>query len=170
VVGCVVPYSVQESAENQLPHALQAGVSSPDDKIALGTSKIYHNGFERYQYLAIPNYNILSLGCCKVLTVVQIPLSKIDGRFSIFTQGAIKHQPTNNFLAGVMDLWTVLLIVAFMAGIMGWTMTPFNSGILWFCTWRDGDDINWGMDVAFTMAVPFAWCFALFEICILYMK
>ncbi len=64
----------------------------------------------------------------------------------------------------------MLLIAAFMAGIMGWTMTPFTNGILWFCDWCDGKEVNWGLDAAFTIAVPFAWIFALFEICILYCK
>ncbi len=53
---------------------------------------------------------------------------------------------------------------------MGWTMTPFVNGILWYCDWREGADINWGLDTAFTIAVPFAWMFALFEIILLYCK
>jgi hypothetical protein len=69
-----------------------------------------------------------------------------------------------------MDFWTVILLFAFMAGIMGWTMTPFCNGILWFCDWREGNPINWGMDTAFTIAVPFAWMFAIFEIVLLYSK
>ena len=69
-----------------------------------------------------------------------------------------------------MDFWSIVLIFAFMAGIMGWTMTPFTSAILWFCDWRDGIDINWGMDTVFTVAVPFAWMFAIFEIILLYCK
>ncbi len=78
--------------------------------------------------------------------------------------------PYIEILAGVMDLWTCMMIVAFMAGIMGWTMTPFLNGVLWFCEWRDGAEVNWGMDAAFAIAVPFAWIFALFEILLLYCK
>jgi len=55
-----------------------------------------------------------------------------------------------------MDFWAVLLLIAFMAGIMGWTTTPFINGVLWFCDWKDGTDINWGLDTAFSVAVPFA--------------
>lgn len=69
-----------------------------------------------------------------------------------------------------MDLWTIMLLFAAMAGVMGWTMTPFCNGILWFCDWREGNQINWGMDTAFTIAVPFAWMFALFEIILLYAR
>jgi hypothetical protein len=69
-----------------------------------------------------------------------------------------------------MDFWSILLIVVFLAGIMGWTMVPFTSGVAWFCKWRDGDNINWGMDIAFTIAVPFAWVFSILEIYILYAK
>ena len=51
---------------------------------------------------------------------------------------------------------------------MGWTMTPFTNAVLWYCDWRDGTDINWGLDTAFSIAVPFAWMFAIFEIILLY--
>jgi hypothetical protein len=67
-----------------------------------------------------------------------------------------------------MDLWVVILSTAFMAGIMGWTVTPFVNGVMWYCDWREGTPINWGLDAAFTIAVPFAWMFALFEIFLLY--
>lgn len=67
-----------------------------------------------------------------------------------------------------MDFWSVLLLVAFMAGIMGWTIVPFTSAVTWYCDWRDGNDINWGLDTAFTIAIPFAWMFAIFEIILLY--
>lgn len=69
-----------------------------------------------------------------------------------------------------MDFWCVLLAFAFMAGIMGWIMTPFVNGILWFCDWRDGNDVNWGLEAAFTFAGPCAWMFAIFEIIVLYSK
>ncbi len=69
-----------------------------------------------------------------------------------------------------MDLWAILILVAFMAGIMGWTMTPLMNGILWFCDWREGAPINWGLEAAFTYAVPFAWLFAIVEIILLYSK
>ena len=69
-----------------------------------------------------------------------------------------------------MDFWAILLIFAFMAGIMGWTMTPFVNAVLWYCDWRDGMDINWGLDTVFTIACPFAWFFAIFEIIVLYSK
>ncbi len=67
-----------------------------------------------------------------------------------------------------MDFWASILLFAFMAGIMGWTMTPFTNAVLWYCDWRDGTDINWGLDTAFSLAVPFAWMFAIFEIVLLY--
>lgn len=68
----------------------------------------------------------------------------------------------------VMDFWATLLLFAFMAGIMGWTMTPFINAVLWYCDWQDGTDINWGLDTAFSIAVPFAWMFSIFEIIMLY--
>ena len=67
-----------------------------------------------------------------------------------------------------MDVWTVLLLVALMTGIMGWFVTPFTSGIIYICMMCDGDPIDWGLEVAFSLAVPFAWVFAIMEIILLY--
>lgn len=100
------------------------------------------------------------------LSMGEFPLSK---RLAIYKLSPVVTPCMEN-LAGVMDLWTGLMIIAFMAGIMGWTMTPFLNGILWFCEWRDGGEINWGMDAAFAIAGPFAWIFAIFEIILLYSK
>ena len=66
-----------------------------------------------------------------------------------------------------MDFWTVMLLFAFMAGIMGWITTPFVNAILWYCDWRDGNDINWGLDTAFAVMLPFAWIFSIYEIILL---
>ena len=67
-----------------------------------------------------------------------------------------------------MDLWAILLTTAALCGILGWTTSLFTNGVYWFCEWREGRDINWGSDVAFTLFVPFAWLFAIFEITLLY--
>ena len=83
-----------------------------------------------------------------------------------------KGIPAEGYPAGksffIVDIWTVLFLTALMAGIMGWCITPFLNGVIWFCDWKDGNPINWGLETAFTLAVPFAWMFALFEIIILY--
>lgn len=68
-----------------------------------------------------------------------------------------------------MNFWMVLLTFIFMASIMGWTMAPlFMNGILWICEWREGNDLNWGREIAFSLYVPFCWMFALIEIMLLY--
>ena len=67
-----------------------------------------------------------------------------------------------------MDFWTIILLLAVMAGIMGWFMTPIVNGVLWYCDWKDGANIDWGLETAFSIAVPFAWMFAIIEIVILY--
>ncbi|MDZ4835835.1 MAG: hypothetical protein SGJ27_18815 [Candidatus Melainabacteria bacterium] len=67
-----------------------------------------------------------------------------------------------------MDMWSFVLMFALLSGIMGWCMTPVINGVLWFCDWRDGATIDWGLETAFAIAVPFAWMFALVEIIILY--
>ena len=70
----------------------------------------------------------------------------------------------------LMDFWTIALLFAFMAGIMGWITTPFVNAIMWYCDWRDGADVDWTKDTIMSMAVPFAWMFAIFEIVLLYCK
>lgn len=69
-----------------------------------------------------------------------------------------------------MDFWAFIMVLAVLAGIMGWCITPFTNAVLWYCDWRDGLDINFGLDMVFTVAVPFAWIFAILEITILYWK
>ncbi len=67
-----------------------------------------------------------------------------------------------------MDAWVAILLIALLAGVMGWCVTPVVNGILWFCDWREGTPIDWGLEVAFTIAVPFAWTFSLMEIFLIY--
>lgn len=69
-----------------------------------------------------------------------------------------------------MDFWSVMLIVAVMTGVLGWSTSLFTNAVYWYCDWRDGTEINWGSDVAYTLAVPCAWLFAIFEIVLLYCK
>ncbi len=67
-----------------------------------------------------------------------------------------------------MDIWSIILTAALLAGVWGWCMTPFVNGILWFCDWAEGVNLDWGLEVAFTIMVPFVWVFAIVEIMILY--
>ena len=67
-----------------------------------------------------------------------------------------------------MDLWATVLLVTVMTGLMGWCIVPFTTAVTWYCDWQEGNDINWGLDTAFTVAVPFAWLFSIFEILMLY--
>ncbi len=69
-----------------------------------------------------------------------------------------------------MDLWVVILLIALLAGIFGWGMTAFLNAIYWFCDWREGTPINWGLDVGLALAVPFAWTFSILEIMLLYIR
>ncbi len=95
--------------------------------------------------------------------VGEFPLLKAKSSTTLFYYRLLRALATKQ-----MDFWATLLLFAFMAGIMGWTMTPFINAILWYCDWQDGTDINWGLDTAFSVAVPFAWMFAIFEIILLY--
>jgi hypothetical protein len=61
-----------------------------------------------------------------------------------------------------------MLIIAGLTGILGWSTSLFTNIVWWYCEWREGNKIDWGGDVAWTIAVPFATLFALFEIILLY--
>jgi hypothetical protein len=63
-----------------------------------------------------------------------------------------------------MVFWQMIFIVAFLTGIMGWTVTPFFQGLYWFLEWKDGNHIDWGLDAALMMLVPGATIFATVEI------
>jgi len=67
-----------------------------------------------------------------------------------------------------MDFWSIILIFALMTGVLGWHTSVFTNAVYWFCEWTEGNDINFGGDVAWTVAIPFAWLFAIFEIILLY--
>jgi hypothetical protein len=69
-----------------------------------------------------------------------------------------------------MDFWSVCLIITFLTGIMGWSTSLFTNVVWWYCEWREGNEINFGSDVAWTFAVPFAWLFAIFEIILIFCK
>lgn len=69
-----------------------------------------------------------------------------------------------------MDLWAIILLFAFMVGIMGWGMNLFVNGVLWYCDWREGTEINWGLETFFTLAMPFTWLYTIFLIVVLYIR
>lgn len=67
-----------------------------------------------------------------------------------------------------LDLWAIVLIITFLTGVLGWSTSLFTNCVWWYCEWREGNDINFGSDVAYTFFVPGAWLFAIFEILLLY--
>jgi hypothetical protein len=68
----------------------------------------------------------------------------------------------------MIDFWTLLLIIALLTGVWGWHVSLFNNLVIWAMMWFEGEDINWGSDVAWTYAIPFVWVFAICEIILLY--
>lgn len=69
-----------------------------------------------------------------------------------------------------MDFWAIMLTVAFLTGVLGWSSSLFTNLVWWYCEWREGNDINWGSDAAWTVAIPFAYLFVLAEIAMLYCR
>ncbi|HEY9788050.1 MAG TPA: hypothetical protein V6D17_21860 [Candidatus Obscuribacterales bacterium] len=69
-----------------------------------------------------------------------------------------------------MDFWAIILVVAFMTGIMGWGMSVFTNAVYWYCEWREGNDINWGSEAFYSFAMPFAWLYSIFVIVVLYCR
>lgn len=70
----------------------------------------------------------------------------------------------------LMDLWVIILLIALLSGIFGWGVTVFVNAVYWFCEWREGNPINWGLDLGLAIGVPFAWTFSILEIMLLYMR
>lgn len=66
--------------------------------------------------------------------------------------------------------WNIILLLAFMTGIMGWLGAWFATGVLWLSDVREGQPMNWGWNIATTIAVPFTWIFSIVEIIIIYSK
>lgn len=70
-----------------------------------------------------------------------------------------------------MDFWAIVMVIATLTGVLGWGFNNvFVNVVWWYCEWRDGNDPAYVSDVAWTFVVPFAWLFAIFEICALYCK
>lgn len=87
----------------------------------------------------------------------------IEGKvWNVFHSLAIarKHKP--------VDIWTVIMIAALLTGVFGWCIIPLVHGVIWFCDWQEGSPINWGREVAFTIAAPFIWIFTIVEIIVVY--
>jgi hypothetical protein len=73
----------------------------------------------------------------------------------------------------VMDHLSLILIFIFVVGcgINGSViMSAFIQGILYFCDWREGADMNWSWEIFTFSAGSFAWIFAILEIVMLYSK
>ena len=66
--------------------------------------------------------------------------------------------------------WSVFLLLALMSGIMGWIGAWFVTVVLWLSDVREGEPVNWGWNVATTIAVPFTWIFSIMEIIIVYSR
>jgi hypothetical protein len=69
-----------------------------------------------------------------------------------------------------IDLITILLGFLCIFVFDGRLHSFFINFILWHGNWRDEIPINWGVEAALALAVPFAWIFALIEILILYAR
>lgn len=67
-----------------------------------------------------------------------------------------------------LDFWFIILLIGGLTGILGWSTGLFTNAVWWYCEWREGNHIDFGGDVAWTIAIPFAWLFAIFEIIMLY--
>lgn len=88
----------------------------------------------------------------------------------VFPFGSPRSLRTLETIDHPMDIWAIILLFAFMVGIMGWGMNLFVNGILWYCDWREGTEINWGMETFFTLAMPFTWLYTIFLIVVLYIR
>ena len=72
----------------------------------------------------------------------------------------------------LLDFWTIILLFVGMAGLMNWYMIPFTTAIFWFCDLRDGNTLDFGMEVLFMLFFggPLAWMYPIITIYLLYCK
>lgn len=69
-----------------------------------------------------------------------------------------------------MNIWHLILLFAFMTGIMGWFAIPFRSAVTWTVDYFDGVEHDWPWEVASALAMPLAYMFAILEIYLLFFK
>jgi hypothetical protein len=69
-----------------------------------------------------------------------------------------------------MELSQALLITSVLAGLLGWCILPFVRPFLWILDLREGQDVDFGRQVSLMLAVPAAWLYAVFTVCLLYCK
>ena len=69
-----------------------------------------------------------------------------------------------------MDMFAIVLLITAMTGVLGWSTGLFTNAVWWYCEWREGNEINWGSDVFYTLLIPFAFLFPIAEIIIIYSK
>lgn len=67
-----------------------------------------------------------------------------------------------------MDFWSIILIITAITGLLGFWRVPFWNGMLLFCDWKDGNDIDWGVEMFSMLVGPFAYLFAIFEIILIF--
>lgn len=69
-----------------------------------------------------------------------------------------------------MDLFWIILLITALTGVLGWSTSLFTNLVWWWCEWREGNEINWGSDVAYSFFVPLAFIFPIVEIILMYSK
>lgn len=68
-----------------------------------------------------------------------------------------------------MDIWFILLLVAFWIGMTGWPISGlFAAVVCWCVDLNEGLTINWGEAVVWLIAGPFFMLFAIMEIAIIF--
>lgn len=67
-----------------------------------------------------------------------------------------------------MDIWSTILLYAFLYGLFGWCAMPLTHFLGWYLNWYEGADVDWGWNVTLAIAVPFAWVFSITEIMLLF--
>jgi hypothetical protein len=67
-----------------------------------------------------------------------------------------------------LNFWSIIFLITLMSGVLGWFTSIFTNLVWWACEWWEGNPIDFGGDIAWTICIPFAWLFAIFEMILLY--
>ena len=62
------------------------------------------------------------------------------------------------------------MVIALVSTAFGWFFTIPLGCVLWYCDWRDGQDIDWAFYIGTTIAGPACYIFAVAEIWLLYAR
>ena len=69
-----------------------------------------------------------------------------------------------------IDWWFFFMVAILLFGIQGWFTFPVTQCVQWYCTWKDGGEVDWGANIGYTLATFFCFLYPIAVIYMLYTK